>query len=147
MYALTLWRPWSDAIVSGPKRVENRPWWRKTALGQTIAFHAGKVYDTEGADYCAASGFVCPPPARSPQGIVGTARVVGCVQLVRGGLVLEAESRPLDFDAWFGPQRAWLFGPYGWLFEDVRALPEPIACKGAQGLWRVSDDIVAKLAA
>lgn len=44
MRALT-WRPWSDAIVRGPKRVENRPWTPPGFfLGETIAIHAGKKY-------------------------------------------------------------------------------------------------------
>jgi hypothetical protein len=29
-------------------------------------------------------------------------------------------------------------GQYHWRFEDVRALTEPVPCRGAQGLWRLS---------
>lgn len=34
-------------------------------------------------------------------------------------------------------------GRFAWLLTDVRPLPEPIAAKGRQGLWRPDPDLVA----
>ena len=34
-----------------------------------------------------------------------------------------------------------------WRFGRVFALPEPVPCKGAQGLWRVPDDVAARVRA
>jgi hypothetical protein len=36
-------------------------------------------------------------------------------------------------------------GRWAWMVADVRPLPEPIPCRGAQGLWTVPDDIDAQL--
>jgi hypothetical protein len=37
----------------------------------------------------------------------------------------------------------WFTGPYGWTLDDVVALPAPVPCRGAQGLWPVPDDVAA----
>lgn len=29
----------------------------------------------------------------------------------------------------------WAFGPWCWVVDDVRLLPEPMPCRGMQGLW------------
>lgn len=39
----------------------------------------------------------------------------------------------------------WACGPYCWVIDDVRLLPEPIPCRGAQGLWHVGEDMSATL--
>lgn len=36
-------------------------------------------------------------------------------------------------------------GRYGWVLSDVQALTEPIPCRGAQGLWRVPEDVVERI--
>lgn len=154
MKALTLWRPWSDAIVHGPKRVENRPWCPPaTILGELIAIHAGMKYGI--AEGWSLPGDYSPPDEdESPTGIVGVARVMGYLDLrkgerrgeIAGGRLFRLGTRiyELDTDPW------WL-GPVGWLLEDVVALPKPLACPGALGLWRVpvaiDEQIVEALAA
>ena len=32
-------------------------------------------------------------------------------------------------------------GRFAWELMHVRALPEPVVCRGAQGLWRVPADV------
>jgi len=116
--ALTLWRPWSEAIVERAKPIENRPWppWNGFD-GRLIAIHAGAKYDADGARAMAQSRLFYPSPARAcSRGIVGLARIVGCVT--------ESES-------------PWFSGPYGWVLDDVVKLSEPIPCAGSLGLWRV----------
>jgi len=118
-HALTLWRPWPHAILFGGKRIENRPWkpWA-SIIGKRIAVHAGLRYDDAGAAWMRAQELYDPPEGPwCPAGvIVGTARVTGFV---------EASDDP------------WFVGPFGWLLADVEAFDMPVACRGAQGLWRV----------
>lgn len=37
----------------------------------------------------------------------------------------------------------YLSGRFGWLFENIRALPDPVPYKGAQGLFNVPDELLA----
>ena len=142
MRALTLWRPWPDAILNGGKRVENRrrppP---KGTVGETIALHAGKRYGIGG---WSTADWTPPNDADCAQGIVGVARIAGYLDL-RGvdadgswrrleSVLDEAvavRTCQLDRDPWWS-------GPVGWLLDRVVAI-EPVACRGAQGLWTVPE--------
>jgi hypothetical protein len=134
MKALTIWRPWTHAICHpGPKakRVENRCWSPpRWLIGQTIAIHAGRRYDNAEACRFIAAILGAPPPgpADCPEGIVALAVVVG------------ARTHDGDRPAADNP---WLVGPVGWLLDQVRALPRPVACPGAQGVWLVPADVEA----
>ena len=123
MKAVTLWRPWDHAILYGGKRIENRPWkpW-PSIIGKRIALHSGRKYDTEGAQWMLSQGLYTPPPPSEciAGAIVGTATV--------SGFVTDSDS-------------SWFFGPYGWVLMDVKALPEPILCRGAQGLWNLPKQV------
>ena len=55
--------------------------------------------------------------AVSPQGIVGVARLAGC--LAPGTLTDDP----------------WYTGDYGWLLEDFVPMKEPVPHRGAQGCW------------
>ena len=127
MRAITLWRPWDQAILHGGKFVENRPWalWPKM-IGQTILLHAGKNYDKEGARFMLDRKLYNPPsPSDSPIGIVGAFvvdRVIGENPKVYGD------------DVAYNSQ--WFFGPMGWVISKVMAFDEVIECGGKQGLWK-----------
>ena len=56
--------------------------------------------------------------AAGPTGIVGVVRVVGWCD--------ECSS---------ASDSEWFSGPVGWRLEKPIALPQPVPCKGAQGLW------------
>jgi hypothetical protein len=130
--AITLIRPWAWAICHAGKRVENRSWHPPLkVIGQRIAVHAGKKYDHRDAEWIQAT-FNVKVPAESlqPTGIVATALLSEIV---------------MDRDKPWTEHRRWYFGPYGWVLEDVRPLPEPIPCRGAQGLWDVPADIAERL--
>jgi len=123
---ITLWRPWDQAILHGGKDIENRVWplWEKL-IGKTMALHAGKKYDQEGADWMIENGLYIPPSKEeSPTGIVGTFKVVDVTQ--------QSDS-------------PWFFGPWGWVVEEAVALPEPIPCPGKQGVWTVPDELVKRV--
>ena len=124
--ALTLWRPWDQAILYGTKRLENRNWkpW-KSIVGKLVALHAGQKYDSNGAKWMHEQGLYTPPKSSvSPTGIVGVARIV---------TALETSDDP------------WFVGDFGWLLQDVRAFNTPIPCIGAQGLWKVQGPVLEAL--
>jgi len=126
MRAITLHRPWAQAIVDGVKDTENRVWpiWERL-IGKRIAIHAGKKYDRDGALWMLDSGLYVPPSqAEAATGIVGVAVV---------SHVVADHPSP------------WFFGPFGWVLSDVQALHEPIAIRGAQGLWKVPDEVVLEI--
>lgn len=142
--ALTLWRPWAASIVHGPKRVENRPWappLRFLDDGLWLALHAGRVWDGGDARYIRdhwpeIPGWVAAedverevawPELYRQQGVVGVARVV------RAYRIDDLEKNP------------WAFGPWCWELADVRRLEEPIAVRGAQGLWGLPREIEEEL--
>ena len=125
MKALTIYRPWTWAICHpGPraKRVENRNWTPPPWLiGTDLAIHAGKQYDDEEADRFITS-IIGERPSACPQGIVAVARVTG-FRNRDGGTP--------------HPDNPWFVGPVGWMIENVRVLPNPVPCRGAQGIWIV----------
>jgi hypothetical protein len=133
--ALTLWRPWPHAFFYGGKRVENRkrkPY--KSVIGSTIVLHAGQHYDVKGADWMRDKGLYNPPEEQwCPLGrLVGSAVVTDYVH--------ESETLLVSLGDWF-------FGPYGWLFDDVREFESPIKCDGKQGLWKVPAEILDEVIA
>lgn len=131
MRALTLWQPWAHAVAHLGKRIENRPWkpW-PAVIGTRVAIHAAAKVDAVGEAAVEGwvrrhTGLALPPAASLPRGaIVATARVTGVV----------TESRS-----------PWFMGPFGWTLDEVIALPTPVACRGAQGLWTVPADALAQV--
>ena len=125
--ALTLWRPWDQAILFGGKNLENRSWapWARIH-GRFICIHAGQKYDNAGVVEMAKECLYVPPsPSVSQAGvIVGVARVTGSVT--------ESDS-------------PWFSGPFGWVLEDAIAFKTPVATKGTQGLWMVKGRLLSKV--
>lgn len=128
--ALTVWQPWAHCIAHLGKRIENRGWrpWAEM-IGQVIAIHAAArvdfIEEHELGMRLRAMGHDLPHPSELPRGaIVAVARVTG--------YVVASDS-------------FWFVGPYGWTLSDVIALPQPIACRGAQGLWNVPPDVAARV--
>jgi len=140
MRGITLNRPWPWAILHAGKRVENRGWPPpKWMIGQWLAIHAGKTFTPAAARHMAAGeiggslddcrALRCPQSASDhPIGIVAVARLVGSV----GADTMNIQQTG---------QASWAFGPHCWQFDDVRELPEPIPCRGQQGLWTLPLDI------
>lgn len=154
MRALTLWRPWSDAIVHGSKRVENRPLPPpRKLIGTVVAIHAGKRY--EAGEWSMPDGYAPPSEEQSPKGIVGVARVVGALDLREGRgptgrriwkpsatlwTMTDAHRRRLerlDDDPWWA-------GPVGILLDEVTPIP-PVFCRGHQGWWTVPETTAARV--
>lgn len=125
MRALTLWQPWAWAVAAGKKTVENRPWAPpKSAIGETIAIHAGKVYDEDGEAFLRKHGVAIVPGMGIHGAILGTVRIDGFVELG------QLHPDPVLLDPMF-------FGRFGWKLSQARLFLEPVECKGALGLWRI----------
>ena len=61
-----------------------------------------------------------------------------------GGITLEgfdSVGPDAEVDPWFDETP----GNKGWRIRDVIVFPEPIPCKGAQGLWNVPDDVLRQI--
>lgn len=144
MRGLTLHRPWDWAMAHGGKDIENRSWPAPAGvLGTRIALHAGKALDPGGAATIRAILRRDQVPINDAGLIVATTRVAGWVfrnELDWKRWSLDGTVAPADV---YGSP--WFFGPYGWVCRDTIALPEPVPCKGALGLWKLTADVEAEV--
>jgi len=139
--------PYGTLIELLQKRIETRGWQTKyrgpLLIHQTAA--PGPRGTTEAAlwDLCLSEPFrsALPKesPARLPRGkIIALVDLVDCVQIAyewpRNQLVSQRSRHILtDQERAFGDYEP---GRYGWIFDNVRPLPAPIAARGMPGLWR-----------
>lgn len=143
--ALTLIRPYSDAIVDGHKPVENRGWMPPPDLiGIHFAIHGGRKYQ---GHFGWPNGWI--EPDYSAIGIVGIVRLAGVldlrgvrrVHLPRVGEPLTdaelAKLHALDRDPWWA-------GPCGWFVTEARRI-ETVDVKGALGMWTVPQNEAARV--
>jgi hypothetical protein len=136
--ALSVQQPWSWAILHG-KDIENRSW--STDRRGLIAIHASTKWDEDGrydrnvraAWFARNTGEALH---RDADGIVRFA-IVGVAELA--GICTRRYG--CDCGPWAAP------GQYHWRLARVRALLSPVSCKGALGLWRLPDDVDAKVRA
>lgn len=162
MRAITLTQPWAGLVASGIKLVENRdkPIISPKRFGETIGIHASReivpaVYDRirqiapELFD-----GDLTEMPwyrlSRITSAVIGVATID---KVFDGGWDAETIAeyaselsdscgRPL------GPQQVrWFFGPIGYVMRDVRALSEPVRCRGGLSNWKVPDDVAERVTA
>lgn len=127
---LSIRQPWVWLILAGVKPVENRVW--ATKFRGPILLHAAKgmtraEYDEAQEMAWGIQGdLTFPWPDELPRGgIVGMATIVDCV--------------PEHRSPWFG-------GPYGFVLEDVQALPF-VPTRGRLGLFRLNDAEMAAVRA
>lgn len=128
MKALTVCCPYSHFIALGLKPIENRTW--ATSYRGTLLIHAG--LSREWLD----DGDETRYPDMAFGAIVAHVTMVAC-------LAINAQRWP---DRW-APLRAHEHanGPYCHVYEHIRRLPEPVPCKGAQGLWTVPSTIIERV--
>lgn len=136
MKAVSLWQPWASAMALGLKRIETRHW--STSYRGPMAIHAAKRWTAEERDFLedqVRSGFY--PAEAEPMHFGAIVAVGRLVNITRTEQLAHAISS-LEL-SWgnYGPRR------YGWLFEDIRPLPEPVPFRGAQGLFEVPDHVLA----
>lgn len=154
MRALTLTQPWCGLVASGIKLVENRPrqMIRREDFGKPFALHASRVIDE--TTYPRIFEIAPELPGRTPaeygsrwhmlsritSAVIAVATIERAVVDWPGGLFVDALGRGGEPKVDLGDQRRWFFGPIGYLLRDVRALAEPVPCRGWQGFWTLPPD-------
>ena len=122
--ALTICQPWAWAIAAGYKLVENRSW--PTKYRGPLLIHAGKSRSwLHAVGELRDGGFDVPDDLND----LTFGAVVAVAQLVD---VIPFEQNSLYDDLRRDP---FASGPVCWLLSRIRRLPNPVACRGAQGLW------------
>jgi hypothetical protein len=160
MRALTLTQPWAGLVASGIKLVENRPrrMIKTEDFGKPFAVHASKVIDDGvysrindlAPDLRDGVVLLLEMPwwrlSRITSAVIAVATLSDALYI--GGNSPETTRRMLDRA--FGPgheQERWTFGPTCYVLRDVRALAEPVPCRGWQGFWTLPDDVAARVEA
>ena len=143
MKALTIRQPWCAAIAHDSKRTENRS--RATHYRGEFALHASLAVDWRAPDYAWTAAGLAPYRPGAPReawtaslplgAIIAVAEIVGChpdwmcVKRVEPGVDTSCMRWGADV-------------PFHWLLAPtVRALAQPVPCKGALGLWTVPEDV------
>ena len=133
MKAISLWQPWASAIALGHKRVETRHW--TTKYRGPLLIHAAKRWGRDQREFASVEMALGRLPARIPLGaLVATARLVDVRPSEEVKLTVSAIERLYGN---YEPDR------FGWLLEDIVALPEPIPFKGTQGFFEVPDEVLS----
>ena len=144
-------QPWASAIAVGAKRIETRSW--KTSWRGTLLIHAGRnkralKRPAEYHDAWAALQVMSDSDDVPFGCIVAVTELVDCVKIYDAcrmyGYVMSAKTTPpttlTDQEFSLGDYAP---GRYGWALDNVRALPEPVPCRGKQGLWKPPVDVLA----
>lgn len=169
MRALSLTPPWTEAILSLGKRVENRQAWKGCSYRGPILLHAAKSTGTQDA-FEGAVDFILdavkPEPGPARLEVVRTLgaemRVGGRGRhhadgwwapredLMRGAIV--GRCRVVDviragddvgaIDRGFPGQIKWWMGGFALVLADVERIAEPIPYKGALGFFEVPDALL-----
>lgn len=129
--ALSLWQPWASLIAVGAKKIETRHW--STSHRGPLAIHAAKTRaGFESAvsirsEYLQLCGYCYD--AEMPTGVLlCVVDLVDCVSTENlVGKISEQERA-------FGNYQV---GRFGWIMENVRVLPTPVAYRGRQGIFSV----------
>ena len=157
MKAVTIYQPHASLAAIGAKKFETRSW--ATNYRGPIAIHAGKVFaphdqhNFSDVRFLLAAMDVLFPSASDglsygalyglPRGaVIATADLIGCHKIIshrlygsKGRIEMGHMGRFL-----FSPENELLFGDwtpgrYAWELANVQMLPQPIPCRGQQGLW------------
>src|SRR4051812_38489229 len=158
MRALTLTQPWASLVVSGQKRIENRPWNPPTAMiGQRFAIHASRAIDLDTTYEIFISKIYGPvvSPYPTPRdfplsAVVGVATLDKVFSGSWDAEAIERHAALFSFSTgeFLGPQQVrWFFGPVGFALRDARAIATPVPCKGALGFWTLPEDVERAVAA
>ena len=166
MRAITIYQPWASLIAVRAKKYETRSW--QTRYRGKIAIHAAKT-DKYMRDYDVLSilpegwAMESNPPYPDlmmakdvPLGaVIATAELIGCWRidsLGRGALTTDyfarlsmcncggdrsITTRVSGYELLFGDFEE---GRYAWELANVQMLPEPMPCRGRQGLWDWRND-------
>jgi hypothetical protein len=146
MKSLTVKQPWAFSIAHLGKPIENRTW--TTKHRGPIAIHAGKGWDVDGQDSAlvrlswrvAGQDLHVLTPNNS---LIPLGAVVAVADLV--DVCGKTFAVPAPNFCGCGPWASR--SQYHWRLANVRALAEPVPCKGALGLWTLPADVEAAVVA
>ncbi len=171
MRALTLTQPWCGLVAAGIKLVENRPrpMIARADFGRPFALHASREIDESVFNRIAeiapelaqeATRAICKAqsvlladvPWLSLAGVTSAVIGVATIDKVFDGGWNEDSIREHANELCFssgvklGPEQVrWFSGPIGYVLRDVRALREPVPCRGRQGFWTLPDNVAARI--
>lgn len=140
MKTISLWQPWATLIALGVKTIETRSW--ACRYRGEMLIHAAKAWNDDCRRAFAGPGLIADVlayhgitrPEDLPRGcIVARCRLDAIhrvVDALRPGVLERACG---DFSP----------GRFGWVLTDIEAIG-PIPCKGAQGLFEVSDELIGR---
>ncbi len=142
--AITLYQPWASAIALGFKKFETRSW--STGYRGLILIHAGKKID-----WVLRQALLIRVRALAPdraEALAEHSRTLGSIVAVAYLDACWPTDRIDDYGGVSGLE--WCCGDFSpgrfaWMLEDVIRLAEPISCRGAQGLWNPSCEVVMQL--
>jgi len=150
--AISLWQPWAFLIAIDAKRYETRGW--STRYRGPMAIHAAKHWTVRMARQCYQEPFftmlyragVRFHAGRDATGLPTFGLPLGAIVALADLVNVVPTS---DLLPQLGPQEV-AFGDFShdrfaWQYENVIALPEPIPCKGAQGIWTPASDVQDRL--
>jgi activating signal cointegrator 1 len=157
MKVLTLTQPWATLVAIGAKKIETRSW--STSYRGPLAIHAAKGLGSIGG-YAGLRRLWATEPFRTAlwdyetPNALPLGSIVAVCDLVAVGRVDRYEDEEwsgsvLNF-GWrmdnLPEEPEFSFGDYSpgrfvWLLANVRALPVPIPCKGALGLWNYEGEL------
>lgn len=135
--AITVRQPWAWAIVHGGKDVENRSRNIAGSYRGPVAIHAGLGAFAKDND--ASRALVAAHGSETPTTLHFGA-IIGVVDLV--------DAHEPDWCQGDSACSRWAMADHHHLvLADPRPLATPMPYKGALGLWRLPDDIAARIAA
>jgi hypothetical protein len=164
MKAISLTQPWASLIAIGAKTIETRSW--PTRYRGPIAIHAARSFPAWARDGCWDEPFRSVLTNAGLVDFGGDATLshhaVGRFSRLPLGAVVSVAVlvgvRPAEEVRDAIPPREQRFGDYSddrfaWELRDVLALPAPVSCRGALGIWElppeasraVRDQMVARL--
>lgn len=129
--ALSVHQPWAHWIASGAKKVENRPRAFKIRGPMLIHASANRRLVGDGSD-------LDVPVDKLAFG------AVVCIVDVVDWIVVD-DGLPSDPSLQWLETHEFVEGPTCAVWNESFQLREPVSCPGAQGFWRPSDDVMAKV--
>lgn len=143
MKGITIWQPWAQLIALGEKEYETRKdsrYWRTTYRGR-LAIHAGKQRTEDLVDTFFQARFIetfkrhgITQFSALPLGSIVAIATLSAIY--NGNDIIPHLSVNEQAFGWYGPGRLAL------RMGDVIMLPKSIPCRGQQGFWHVSPEII-----
>lgn len=152
--AITLWPEFAWAVAYLGKDIENRGWAPQRLIGEWLCIHGGKSI---GGKPMPRRCGVYPGPywVQCLDAVSEVADFAGCTSSHRGRLGNETvlrEGRGIVAVCKiagfvYGEAKGWFVGApqIGWKLSQVVTLPQPVECKGAQGLWSVPPETLVQV--